>query len=594
MRARRTRIRRQALPLGLALLVAAAQAQAQQAQPQATLTPAVALPGQVVTLTIDLKASGLGEIGFTPQYDLENFERLGGGARSTGVTFDGRRLRRSLTLAIPLRPLATGTAAVRNLRLVLTDGREIPLPDQEIVVEQRDEPEEENDPRTLLDRFFGGGAPRPRGLPDPLDRGESNAPAAVFLRGEIEPTTPYVGQQVLYRLVLYSRVPGDMINLEQLPGFPGFWVRDLPQPRIPPQETVEIGGIPYKRMVILKKAIFARRPGRFPVEPATLGMVVQEPSQFFGNAFIRPRPVVLSSLPVYIDVQPLPEAPAGWSGAVGQISLAAAVEPREARVGENVQIRIELAGNGQLQGFPSPKLPPVAGLEIFPPEQLSEEKTEGEEIVGKRTWTYVAVPQRAGQFDVKLPEVSYFNPETARYEVARAAAMTVRVAPRPTPPAAPAERSAATERPEPRRISTSVVLAGLAVLPWGIALLVYAARRHRERSRRELPACPLRTRLESVRHEERPRQAAAKLEEIVGSVLAERLSLPALLPASHWQEEVAARGLGAETAAEAARLAEEINYLRHAPQLSATDGLRDDAIARALRLAARLGGGSPG
>lgn len=591
MRARRTRIRRQALPLGLALLAllaAAAEARA-EAQPQASLTPGSVYPGQVVSLSIDLKASGLGEMGFTPRYTLENLERVGGGVRSGGFTFDGRSLRRSLTLSLPLRALGPGPAAVRNLRLVLEDGREIPLPDQEITVEAGSPPAAE-DPRALLDRWFGGGAPRPRGLPNPFSRGALEQPAAIFLRGEVEPGGPYVGQQVLYRLVLYSRLASDMMNLEQLPGFPGFWVRDLPQPRMRPQETIEIGGMSYKRTVVLKKAIFPRRPGRFPVEPATLGVVVQEPSQFFGSAIVRPRPVVLSSLPVFIDVQPLPEPPPGWSGAVGQLALTAAVEPREARVGENVQIRLELAGNGQLSGIPSPAKPDVPGLTVYPPEQISEEKSEGEQIVGKRTWTYVAVPEQAGRFEVKLPEVSYFNPETARYEVARAAAMTVNVQPRPTPPPVSlAKAEAGTAQPEAKKIPTGVLLAGLAVLPWGIALLVYATRKQRERSRRELPSCPLRTRLESVRQEEKPRQAAARLEEIVGSLLAERLNLPALLPASHWQEELASHGVGAQGAAEAARLAEEINYLRHAPQLSATDDLRNDAIERALRLAARLG-----
>jgi hypothetical protein len=81
---------------------------------------------------------------------------------------------------------------------------------------------------------------------------------------------------------------------------------------------------------------------------------------------------------------------------------------------------------------------------------------------------------------------------------------------------------------------------------------------------------------------------AVRLEEAWRGLLARRWEIPAPTPPSRWRELLAARGVEAEPLAELGLLIEDLQYLRSAPQLSSTDALRADALARSRRLVRRL------
>lgn len=589
--------------LGAGLLLGAAAAGAAP-QASATLEPSIVGVSQIAVLSVEVTETGLGHLGFSPRFTLDNFEQLGNPAKGESVSFVNGKVSRSLRLSFRLRPLHPGTAAVRNLQVTLSDGRVVALSDQPARVTEAPQPEAQApgededampDPDALIRRMFGQAPSLPRAFPSPVG-GEGQAQGGtgrIFLKGEVDPPAPYVGQQVVYRLVLYSQISVDSVNLEHLPIFRGFWVRDFPQ-RPPTQEAVMVGGQRFVRVVLLKKALFPRRAGRYPLEPATLDlMALRTANSFFGSAIVQPQPLTLATDPVFVDVHPLPPAPPGWSGAVGRLALTASAEPREPRVGENVQIRLTLAGTGNLQGIPSPTLPAPAGLSIYPPEQTAEDRIEGEAVTGRRTWTFVAVPERAGRFALPLPAISYFDPARGSFQSAGAAAVTFDVRPKaaPAPGGDPRNlRSMVQGKPEPAPFPWLAVIAALATLPWGIALLIYVSRRRGRTAGRagDPDLRELERALCAVREEPRPRSAALRLEEIVGTFLADRCGQPGPLPSSRWSAELAACGAGAESVAEAGHLAEEINYLRHAPQLSATDGLCREAVDRSLRLAAGL------
>jgi len=77
-----------------------------------------------------------------------------------------------------------------------------------------------------------------------------------------------------------------------------------------------------------------------------------------------------------------------------------------------------------------------------------------------------------------------------------------------------------------------------------------------------------------------------EIEAAVGQVL-ERWGVPAGTPSRRWRELAAARGAAPETAAELGRLADDLHYLRHAPQLSATATLKSEALASCRSLLRR-------
>jgi hypothetical protein len=96
------------------------------------------------------------------------------------------------------------------------------------------------------------------------------------------------------------------------------------------------------------------------------------------------------------------------------------------------------------------------------------------------------------------------------------------------------------------------------------------------------------SRLKAAAQEERPRQAAAQIEEAWRDFLAARYDLPTGTPSPQWPGELARRGVEGPVAERLARLADDLHYLRYAPQLAAADSLRGEVIERSRRLLREL------
>jgi hypothetical protein len=588
---------------------------AAQVSVRATLEPERIGIDETATLSIEVQGGGFGSLRFRPDFELDNFEVVGGPYQYEGMTLGNGRLARSLRLSWRLRALSTGRARVRDLSIRLR-GDVLPLGTREVRVQE--EPtglsapagggsEPEDDP---FDRVFGRWTP-------PWDQRPRRPDA--FLRAEVRPLRPVVGQQVLYTVYLYTLVDVSAVTPSQLPDFQGFWVRDIPQPQKLPTDLVEVEGKRYGRVVLIQKALFPLRAGPHPIQATEMDVLVRTIDRsLFGPATIsRPQEVHLRTPAMAVAVQELPEAPQGFTGAVGKMTLTAAVEPSEVRMGEAATVTLTLAGEGNLHGVPEPRLPDVPGLDVLPPQQEGDDRIVGTVVRGDRTWSYAVVPERAGSYRLQLPQFPYFDPEAGKYRIA--SAPPVRITALPAPPKEPS-RSATLRRPgasEPRSATSSTGSMGsmgaaeLArswreTLPWLLAvpsaLLLVAVLVRQRQSSTASPGRPAqlarindreaRHRLEQglreAREETRPRQQAARIEEAWRGFLETRWEVPPGTPSTQWGNLLAERGADPEAARELVGLADDLHYLRYAPQLSSCDSLCGEVLDRCRRLARRL------
>jgi len=564
---------------------------------RAKIEPEVIGIDEAATFTIEVRGDSFSSLRFHPSFDLDNLEVLGNASRYEDMQFVNGSFSRTLRMSWQLRPLGLGKARVRAITVQLNDDV-TRLPACEIQVQREPTrqaqrsygpPEDEEDP---FRQFFGR-------LPSPWRR-ESDQPE-VFLRAEIEPQQPVVGQQSLYTLYLYTREDISSISPSGVPSFRGFWVRDVPIPQQLPTEMVEIDGRRFGRVPLLRKALFALRPGRFKVEPAAVDLTVQrfDRSWFFRPPTARPEILRLQAPGQSIDVQPLPPAPPGFAGAVGQLNLTADLQPRQVHLGEAATLTLRLVGAGNLQGLTEPNLKPPPGITLFPPQQEGKEEVTGSTVRGSRTWRYVVVPDRSGRYTLETPGVTYFDPESRRYQVAAGPALTLTALPRPIETAAGGGgphgiRAAAlpAQTFAPRRLQA--LLPWLFVLPWGLALIVTLAHRRSHPVPRAAgdgrfsAAREFEDGLRRAEAEERPRQVAARIEEAWRGLLAAHWDVPEATPPSRWRELLADRGADRQALDELERVIEDVQYLRFAPQLSTTDTLRAEVISRSRRVARRL------
>jgi hypothetical protein len=565
---------------------------------KATLEPAVIGIDQTATFTIELRGEGLSSLHFRPSLQLENLEAAGDPSQFEDMRWTNGHFTRTFRLSWQLRPQGLGKAGVRNVTVQIQD-KQIQLPDREIRVQkeptvqaqrQRNR-DEEDDP---FKQFFGR-MPIPRWRP-PQDAQQESA---VFLRAEMQPQQPVVGQQVLYTIYLFTREDIANIAPAALPAFKGFWVQDIPIPQHPPMEMVELDGRRYGRVPLIQKALFPLRSGTFPVEGATLDLTVEhyDRSFFFGPAITRPETVRLRTDGQILNVQPLPPAPPGFAGAVGQLALTARLEPRELRLGEAATLTVQLTGSGNLQGLPEPRMTAPSGLTLYPPQREGRDEIAGTTVRGRRSWSYVVVPGRTGSYQLEAPRVPYFDPVSREYRTATAPSLELTALPRPKvgPIGATGNgeahpvHAAALDAKNLGRERWARLLPWFFAVPSGLALVFLLLRRRSFAG--HVGAGPAAARLEQALAEaasERPRQVAARLEEAWREFLAERWEVPRSTPASKWSAVLTGRRVDDASLAELEALLDELDYLRHAPQLSTTDTLRAEALARSRRLLRRL------
>ncbi|HEX3130136.1 MAG TPA: BatD family protein, partial [Thermoanaerobaculia bacterium] len=389
-------VRAAGLLLPLLFLLSALPILAAEVRVKATLEPERIGIDETATLSIEAQGGGFGSLRFRPDFDLDNFEVVGGPDQYDNVTFGNGTLARSYRISWRLRPLATGRARVRDLRIRIQGGL-VTLGAREIQVQEEPTGLDVQDPGGFaaqddpFDRRFDRWVP-------PWSRRPPRPDA--FLRAEVRPLRPVVGQQVLYTVYLYTLVDVSAVTPSALPDFKGFWVRDIPQPQKLPTDMVDLEGKRYGRVVLLQKALFPLRAGPHPIQPTEMDLLVRiiERSLFGPAAISRPQQVHLRTPAMAVDVQELPEAPPGFTGAVGRMDLTAKVEPPEIRLGEAATVTLTLAGEGNLHGVPEPKLPAVPGLDMLPPQQEGDDRVVGTAVRGDRTWSYAVVPERAGSY----------------------------------------------------------------------------------------------------------------------------------------------------------------------------------------------------
>ena len=187
--------------------------------------------------------------------------------------------------------------------------------------------------------------------------------------------------------------------------------------------------------------------------------------QFFNDPFFndpfqgavgRQRQVTLGSDPATLTVQALPTAnrPADFYGAVGNFQVHATASPTNVAAGDPVTLRLEVTGTGAFDRLGSDGLASGNGWKTYPAKStFAPDDSAG--YRGTQTFEQVAIPRDASVKEIPALRLSFFNPETRRYETrstppipvsvtgapanltTAAPAVTTAVNPAATPPPAP-------------------------------------------------------------------------------------------------------------------------------------------------------------
>jgi hypothetical protein len=258
--------------------------------------------------------------------------------------------------------------------------------------------------------------------PATIDKDKSQKAPDIYVRLEPTTTTPYVGQQVIVSVVLYFKSGVEVSSYQPTPGWKaeGFWKEELEYPQRAQTTSTIINGVRYQRAKLIQYALFPTKSGELTLSPFEITVSVRKQrrsNDFFGFGVNQER-MSLQSIPVTFNTQPLPELKdADFIGAVGDFTVSRSIAPKQALVGESIEITTVIKGTGNVPLINKPEYILPASLETYNPQENSSINRTNQRISGTRTFTDIVIARNEGKFVIPAKKVAFFNPQKKRYVV---------------------------------------------------------------------------------------------------------------------------------------------------------------------------------
>jgi hypothetical protein len=261
----------------------------------------------------------------------------------------------------------------------------------------------------------------------------------VFIVAEANKYRALLGEQITVTYKLYVKLNIASPQISKLPSYEGFWAEE-----VGPLQNInfEIGmykGERFRVAKIKQVALFPSKTGSLSVTPFELNVpvIVKKKKtgndvfdEFFNDSFFGKTETVefsAKSNTIKVEVDPLPaNAPASFSGAVGDFNFKAEVDRKNVVTNESITLRLTLNGSGNLKllKVPEPQLP--TGFEKYEPKTV-ENINRGAVISGQKIVDYLIVPRTAGEKEISPIEFTYFNPSSRRYITLKSSSLKINV-----------------------------------------------------------------------------------------------------------------------------------------------------------------------
>ncbi len=244
----------------------------------------------------------------------------------------------------------------------------------------------------------------------------------IHLVAEVSNTNPYLNEAINVVYKLYVSPNTGVSNWREIdnPRFNDFWSQNIDMKGLKVQNGT-YKGEDYRFVVLRKTVLYPQKTGELNIEPLTLDITVEVPTNrrdIFGGRVMRSVNKTVAAGNRTIRVKPLPEngKPENFSGAVGDFDFKVTTSKNELKATEALIARVEVSGNGNLKLFKLPRINFPSSLEVYEPEHSERVTTSLSGMQGSISDSYTIVPAYQGKYPIPSVSFSYFNPKSRRYE----------------------------------------------------------------------------------------------------------------------------------------------------------------------------------
>ena len=230
------------------------------------------------------------------------------------------------------------------------------------------------------------------------------------------------GQQILFKVLLYTRNRIESINLVSNQSFPGFWQEWFPVPRSIDGKSVEKDGKTYQVYEIRKVALFPTRSGSLSIPSFTFELsLVDQSFSFFSS----PRKLVRKSPALIIHVSDLP--PQARNLPVGEFRFEIENPRTTLDINDMLTLKMKIQGQGNLKTLVLPQFVSNELFSVYPAKVSRQYDYSGARFSGVLTAEVPVAFKSAGEVVLPSLEFTFFSPSKKRIVVLNSRSLPITV-----------------------------------------------------------------------------------------------------------------------------------------------------------------------
>ena len=277
-----------------------------------------------------------------------------------------------------------------------------------------------------------GAAPSNNGAPrmheDRDDRQAHNAGSSIgegdlFIRVSANKHRIHEQEPVVLTYKVYTLV--DLTELEgKMPDLTGFHTQEV---KLSPQKSFHnevVNGRNYRCVTWSQYVMFPQMTGKLEIPSITFnGTVVQQnrnvdPFEAFfngGSGYIEVKRSIKAP-GVTIQVDPLPQKPAGFSGGVGHFNISAQLDKTTVKANDPATLRVVISGIGNLKLIKEPVVAFPKDFDKYDAKITDKTKLTPNGVEGNMIYDFLVVPRNQGKYTIPAIEFIYYDTSSNSYK----------------------------------------------------------------------------------------------------------------------------------------------------------------------------------
>ena len=277
-----------------------------------------------------------------------------------------------------------------------------------------------------------GAAPSNNGAPrmheDRDDRQAHNAGSSIgagdlFIKVSANKHRIHEQEPVVLTYKVYTLV--DLTELEgKMPDLTGFHTQEV---KLSPQKSFHnevVNGRNYRCVTWSQYVMFPQMTGKLEIPSITFnGTVVQQnrnvdPFEAFfngGSGYIEVKRSIKAP-GVTIQVDPLPQKPAGFSGGVGHFNISAQLDKTTVKANDPATLRVVISGIGNLKLIKEPVVAFPKDFDKYDAKITDKTKLTPNGVEGNMIYDFLVVPRNQGKYTIPAIVFIYYDTSSNSYK----------------------------------------------------------------------------------------------------------------------------------------------------------------------------------